>query len=92
LKEEKHVSVRIAATRTWISLVYACNDDFTQAFVFNAVVRDFVSLISKDKSPVVLDMLFNTLAALMGGNNRSKFRTDIENSVCLMLTSCILQK
>jgi len=73
--------VRIAATRTWISLVYACNDDFTQAFVFNAVVRDFVSLISKDKSPVVLDMLFNTLAALMGGHNRSKCRTDIGNSV-----------
>lgn len=26
-------------------------------------------------------MLFNTLAALMGGHNRSKCRTDIENSV-----------
>ncbi|KAI8583071.1 hypothetical protein K450DRAFT_224078 [Umbelopsis ramanniana AG] len=79
LKEEKHVSVRIAATRTWISLVYACNEDFTQAFVFNAVVRDFVSLISKDKSPVVLDMLFNTLAALMGGHNRKVNRMSLVN-------------
>jgi hypothetical protein len=68
------VSVRIAATRTWISLVYACNDDFNQAFVFNAIIRDFVLLLSKDKSPVVLDMLFNTLAALMGGHNRSKYK------------------
>ncbi|KAG2188477.1 hypothetical protein INT44_001230 [Umbelopsis vinacea] len=79
LKEEKHVSVRIAATRTWISLVYACNDDFTQAFVFNAVVRDFVLLISKDKSPVVLDMLYNTLAALMGGHNRKVNRMSLVN-------------
>ncbi|KAH8556583.1 Rap1-interacting factor 1 N terminal-domain-containing protein [Umbelopsis sp. PMI_123] len=79
LKEEKHVSVRIAATRTWISLVYACNDDFNQAFVFNAIIRDFVLLLSKDKSPVVLDMLFNTLAALMGGHNRKVNRISLVN-------------
>jgi hypothetical protein len=83
--------VRIAATRTWISLVYSCNDDFTQAFVFNAVVRDFVSLISKDKSPVVLDMLFNTLAALMGGHNRSKCKNDIETFVPFDAKMCLTE-
>jgi hypothetical protein len=75
LKEEKHVSVRIAATRAWISLVYACNDDLNQTFVFNAVMRDFVFILSKDKSPVILDLLYNTLAALMNGHVRSKLVT-----------------
>jgi hypothetical protein len=79
LKEEKHVSVRVAATRTWISLVYACNEDFHQQFVFNSAVRDFASILSKDKSPVILDLLYNTLAALMNGHARSKFEWRIES-------------
>jgi hypothetical protein len=72
LKEEKHLSVRVAATRAWMSLVYACNEDFNQTFVFNAVVRDMIAVLSKDKSPIILDLLLQTLTALMNGHNRSK--------------------